>query len=143
MSASVIPSAKYSCAGSPERFSSGSTASDWIAPGTPTVGACGFLPPHRSPAKTMTSAATAATPYHSRRDCAACVAASCPALGANVIRFERDAVLAVSSAARTSPPEWYLWLGSLSKHLSITDCNTDGSPGEIGGGISRRIAQLS
>src|SRR5262249_7044520 len=29
--ASVIPSAKYSCSLSPERFSSGSTASEWIA----------------------------------------------------------------------------------------------------------------
>ena len=28
ISASVMPSAKYSCAGSPERFSSGSTASE-------------------------------------------------------------------------------------------------------------------
>jgi hypothetical protein len=30
INASVIPSEKYSCSGSPERFTSGNTATEWI-----------------------------------------------------------------------------------------------------------------
>ncbi|MBA7705721.1 hypothetical protein ES703_114557 [subsurface metagenome] len=56
ISASVIPSAKYSCSGSPDRFSSGSTASDTIRPGLAPPSSCSRHRPIFSP--TTTSAPT-------------------------------------------------------------------------------------
>ena len=61
INSSVMPSAKYSCAGSPDRFASGSTAIDRTAPGgTPPDEAASRNPSRRSagqPTNAITSAA--------------------------------------------------------------------------------------
>ena len=58
MSASVMPSAKYSCAGSFERFASGSTASDWMGPSGSRVTRA-RAPPGRDPISRASSALAA------------------------------------------------------------------------------------
>src|ERR1700676_554270 len=110
----------------------------------PGAAVCGRLAFHNRPARTSTAIVKAPAPYHSRRcDCADRRTVSWTASAATGMRSDLEAVFAVSKAACTSPPELYLWLGSLLRHLSMTDCNTGGSAGEMGEGASRRIAALS
>jgi hypothetical protein len=61
MISSVIPSAKYSCEGSPERFASGSTAIERIAPGATTAVRESRSLGHSSAASASTAAIAATT----------------------------------------------------------------------------------
>ncbi len=44
MSSSVMPSAKYSCSASPEKFASGRTAIDWMPPAAPPGSSLRIVP---------------------------------------------------------------------------------------------------
>ena len=68
MSCSVMPSAKYSCSGSPDRFSSGRTATDRIWPSDAPVGARSTLSIRAMRKPAMTATRMAAAHGHVRRE---------------------------------------------------------------------------
>jgi hypothetical protein len=140
MSASVIPSAKNSCAGSPERLASGRTAIDSTR-GIALV----LAPDRRHDTSPMAAAVSRIRPMAAstavRRVPVRVVAGSAGAVEAGTVVPRSDqAESAVSSPARTSPARWYRRTGSFSRHFRMTPRSAAGTSAGSAGVGSRRIA---
>ena len=119
ISCSVIPSAKYSCSGSPDRFSNGSTAMDRIWPEGVAVDQRSDPPAHHPRGKSAMIAAMriAATHFH---------AAPRTGVGAaGVLDTRRPA----SARATTSPAVCHRSSGSLARQRRTISSTAGGTSG--------------